>query len=163
MIKSRTNTFGFWFSIVMTLYSIGLGLSQFFQESNEKLRIIAPIAGAVLTLILGSQLWRDSKYILIDTTDKTITFINFFTRQKKIFYFADIDGYVDLYQPTSSRSYRVLYLVKDGKFVEKVSTFIYSNVAEMEEALKPIKYLGLKDFSYLKSIRILLNLNVLND
>ncbi len=163
MIKSKTNTFGFWFSIVMTLFSICIGVSQFFQESGNQSKIIVLIVGVFLTLLFGSQLWRNSKHILIDTIRKTIIFTNFFTKQKTVYSFSDIEGYVDLYQPARGGSYRVLYLVKGGKFVEIVSTFIYSNVYEIEKALQPIKYLGLKDFSYLNSIRILLKLKVLND
>jgi hypothetical protein len=163
MTKSRTKTFGFWILILATLFSIGIPIAPFFQESNDKIKVAALAFGSFLILFFGSQIWRDSKHILINSIDETITFTNLLTRQKTIYYFKEIEGYIDMYQSSRSGSYRVLYLVQDNKFVQKISTFIYSNVGEMEGALKPIKYLGQKDFSFLRSIKILLKLNVLND
>jgi len=160
MTNSKTFTFGFWLCVLLTLFSIGLGLSPFFQDSTEREKNIVPFIGLFFLLISGSQLWRDAKRISINPYEKTITFIHLFTRKVTIYNFENLEGYVDLYQPSKGGSYRVLYLVKGNKYIEKISTFIYSNVDEMESEIKEIKYLGLQQFSYIKSIKILFRQDV---
>jgi hypothetical protein len=163
MVKSRTNTFGFWMCLGIVLIGIGMIVSPFLQESTDSKKIVSIIFGLFFTLFIGSQLWREAKIIYVNSFDKTITFVNFFTRQTTIYDFENIEGYVDLFEPARGGSNRVLYIVKDKKFVEKISTRIYSNVKEIQQELKTLKYLGHKRFSYIKSLKILFGQEVFDD
>jgi len=54
-------------------------------------------------------------------------------------------------------------LVKNEKFVQKISSFIYSNIDEIEIGLKDLKYLGRKEDTYIQRYKILFGRKVLND
>jgi hypothetical protein len=107
------------------------------------------------------MLWGEAKAILIDDNNSTICFANIFTRRKEIYSFDEFDGFVDLYQPVTGGRVRVLYLIKNGKFIKKISGFYYSNLDELIAALSPIKYLGKQDFGLIKSLKILFNMTIL--
>jgi hypothetical protein len=147
----------------MTLVSIGFIVSPFFEDFNIRQIVLVIAFGLLFSLLSFCQLLRDCKLIIVDTTEKSITFTNFLTRKKATYNFNDLDGFVDLYQPAKGGSYKVLYLVQNEKFVEKISTFIYSNFTEIENNIKELEYLGQRDYSYLKSIKIMFNYKVLND
>jgi hypothetical protein len=56
--------------------------------------------------------------------------------------FAEIDGYMGkIKKPARGRPYRVLNLIQNGKTIEKISGFIYSNIDQIENGLKDLKYI----------------------
>src|SRR5690606_2239973 len=166
MTKSQFNTFGFWLMLIMTLFMTILLVSAFSQTfldfqiikmhmptTKAKLfQFILPILGIIL---FGSQLWRDANIILIDTFAKTITFQNLYTRKSRLYDFNYFDGFIDMNQRSKSGTYRVIYLVKEKRYIEKISSFYYSNLDDLQSALTPIKYLGFKRYSIFKSIKVL--------
>ena len=99
----------------------------------------------------------------IDSDALTISFRNILTRQYRIYLFKDFDGYIDTlaFNYKTADEYKVIYFVKDKK-VEKILTgFYYSNMEELQEAIKPIKYLGFqKNFSALAR-KTFLNKNII--
>ena len=129
---------------------------------TDKALIFQLILTVLATLLFGSQIWRDGKFITIDTFSKTITFSNFFTRRKKTYEFKSFDGFIDMYQRSNGGSYRVVYLVKDKKYIEKISSFIYSNLDELQDGLTPIEYLGRQDYNISKSIKVLFHKEILD-
>ena len=129
------------------------------STNKERLfQFILPIVGAVL---FGSQIWRDANIITIDTLSKTITFSNFFTKKQRTFEFNSFDGFIDMVQSSKSGTYRVIYLVQDSRYVEKISSFYYSNLEELQNALTPTKYLGRQKYNIFKSIKVLFNKRIL--
>jgi hypothetical protein len=163
MIRSKIKTIGFWMTPIMITFVIGIFIPSFFNEPTKKDKIIFSIWAVVMLSLMIPQLWSSSKLLIINTIDKTISFTHFFTRQKTVYNFTDIDGYVDIIiEPARGRPFRVLYLVTDEKFIQKISSFIYSNIDEIEQGLKATKYLGKQDFSFLKQFRIFLGQKVLH-
>jgi hypothetical protein len=111
-----------------------------------------------------TQLWVNAKSITINTIDRTITVTHFFTRHKTTYNLNDIDGYVIVIEvPYRGKPFSVIYLVKDEKFIQRIPSRIYSNFDEIKEGLKAAKYLGEKDFSIFKRLKILFGQKVLND
>lgn len=161
MTKSQFKSFGFWLTTVMVLFGLLFFLSSFLQSRTEKQKQVCIVTGLVWILLFGSQLWRDSKIILIDTFGKTINFTNLFTRQQTVCSFNDFDGFIDTFQSARGGSYRVIYLVKNRKFIKKISSFYYSNLDELQNSIVDIKYLGRQNFNIIKSFKILLNMPVL--
>lgn len=163
MIRSTTKTMGFWMTPIMIILVIGLFIPSFLNDPIKKDKLIISIWALIMLSLMIPQLWSNSKLFIFNTIDKTITFTHFLTRQKPVYNFTDIDGYVDLIaQPARGRPFSVLYLVKDEKLIEKISSFIYSTIDEIEQGLKATKYLGKQEFSFLKQLRIFLGQKVLN-
>ena len=161
MTKSQFKSFGFWLMTLMVLFGLLFFLSAFLQSRTEQQKQVCIVTGLVFILLFGSQLWRDAKIILINTFGKTISFTNLFTRQETVISFDDFDGFIDTFQSSKGGSYRVIYLVKDKKFIRKVSSFYYSNLDELQNSFADIKYLGRQNFNIIKSFKILLNMPVL--
>ena len=145
----------------MVLFGLLFFLSAFLQSRTGQQKQVCIVTGLVFILLFGSQLWRDAKIILIDTFTKTITFTNLFTRQQTVSSFEDFDGFIDTFQLARGGTYRVIYLVKDRKFVRKISSFYYSNLDELQNSFVDIKYLGRQNFNIIKSFKILFNMPVL--
>jgi hypothetical protein len=144
MIKSKTKTIGFWMTPVMTVFFVGLSILTL--KLPEKERLIPQILVLVFLTLSISQLWVSTKLITINTVEQTITFTNFFLQRKLVLDFKDLDGYVDFIEkPARGRPFRVIYLVRNESYVHKISSFIYSNLDEMEAGLKGIQYLGTKE------------------
>jgi hypothetical protein len=163
MTKSQFKSFGFWLMIFLLSVGIIFLLSAFLQSRTERQEIVCLSVGLIYILLFGSQLWRDAKIILIDTFGKTISFTNLFTRQQTFSSFDEFDGFIDTFQSSRDGTYRVIYLVKDKKFVKKISSFYYSNLDELQDSLVGLKYLGQQNFNIIKSFKILFNMPVLND
>ncbi|HWW41414.1 hypothetical protein [Pedobacter sp.] len=161
MVKSQFKSFGFWFMIAVVLFGAILFFSAFLNTRTEQQKQVCLISGPIFSILFGWQLWRDASVILIDKLNKTISFTNLFTRRQSIISFDDLDGFIDVYQAVQAGRIRVIYLVRDKKFVKKLSSYYYSNLDELQEALTPIKYLGLQNFNIIKSVKILFNLRVL--
>ncbi len=173
MVKSHFRTLVFRLILFMT-FVIFLLLLLTFSQAFLRFNIIKMSAfnskeGLSLFIILlllltffGSQIWRDAKFITVDTLSKSITFSNFFTRKKIIYSFDGLEGFIDMYQRSRNTSYRVIYLIKDRRYIEKISSFYYSNLEDIQEALAPTKYLGRQKFNILKSIQILFNRKIVD-
>ncbi|MGN6617204.1 MAG: hypothetical protein ACTHJ5_08490 [Ilyomonas sp.] len=173
MIKSQNKTFGFRLMLIMTLFMLALLLSAFSQTfagftiikmsmptfKAQLFQFAFPMIGV---LLFGSQAWRDANFITIDTSAKKIIFSNIFIRRKRRYDFNYFDGFIDTFQRSRSGTYRVIYLVRDKKFIEKISSFYYSNLDEMQDALTPIKNLGQQRYDILKSIKVLFNRQILD-
>ena len=147
---------------LVTLFGLFLFFSAFLNSRTQQQKIICLYTGPIFILIFGSQLWRDAKIILINTLDNTICFTNLFTRQRTINSFVYFDGYIDMYQSAKGGTYRVIYLVKDRKYIKKISGFYYSNLDELESYLAPLKYMGRQNFNLIKSLKVLLKIPVLH-
>jgi hypothetical protein len=164
MIKSKINAYRFWITPILIILILGMLIFTLICDHVEKDRIVVSIWACVFLFLTVTQLFDTYKLIIIDKTDKKISIKHYITRQVKIYNFTDIDGYVDMIEkPARGRPFRVIYLVQNEKFVQKISGFIYSNIEEMEAGLDTIKYLGRKKYSYFKNIRILFGRKVLND
>ena len=173
MIKSQFKTFGFWVMLIMTVFMTFLLISAFSQTfldfkiikmsmPTAKAKFFQFVLPSLGVLVFGSQLWRDAKIIMVDTFAKTITFQNLITRKTQLYDFNYFDGFIDVTQSSKSGTYRVVYLVKEKRYINKISSFYYSNLNELQAALTPIKYLGFKKYSIFKSIKVLFNGEVLS-
>ena len=144
------------------IFGVILFLSAFLSVRTEQQKHVCLVGGPIFILLFGSQLWRYARVILIDSVNNTISFTNLFTRRQSVFSFDNFDGFVDMNQSArGGATYKVIYLVRQKKFAKKISSFYYSNLNELQEALTPIKYLGLQNFNIIKSVKILFNLRVL--
>jgi hypothetical protein len=146
MIKSKINTFGYWITPTMIVFISGIITLTFIYGANEKEKIITLIVGILFLILSFSQLIMTSKSIVIDTTNKTIGISHLILRQTKLYGFKEIDGYRDkIIKPARGRPFRVLYLVQNGKIIEEMSGFIYSNIDQIENGLNDLKYIGKKE------------------
>lgn len=89
---------------------------------------------------------------------KTISFKNVLTRQVKTYYFEEFDGYITtrLWHKQFNEN-KTLCLIKEGRVVKKIDNFIYSNVDELQQGLKDMKYLGFKSMGIVNSWKVLFN------
>lgn len=132
LIKAKNNTLGYWVSPLMAILIVGMSLFILSAGPVGKDKVVVSIYLSVMLLLLIPQIWITSKSITINTSERTIIIKHFFTGHQVIYHFTDIDGYVDMLQPPRGRSFRVLFLVKDEKFIQKISSLIYSNIEEIE-------------------------------
>jgi hypothetical protein len=137
---------GYWPPAVATLLFFGVFLLviSLNMEDNPGQVIVMLLILAYL-LQFGSRFWFNSRFVTIDTVNRTIKFTHFFTRQKVTFHFKDIEGYVEVIQsaffqrPLIRTDFRKIYLVQDKRFVNDFPIFTYSNYDEMKEALRHVK------------------------
>jgi hypothetical protein len=168
MIKGRFNTFGFWLMLgstaVFVLLLVYMVFQMIFHTSGEALNsaIANCIIFSIAIVIFGAQLWRDAKGIMIDTIEKKMTVKNRITQRSKQYGFKDFDGYAVMNQFAGYTSFKVIYLIRNKVAVVKMTSFIYSNLAEMQEALKPIKFLGNLRSGIFTSMDILLGNEILD-
>jgi hypothetical protein len=155
MIKSKTKTFGFWLCVSFIAFIVFQTVYLFSKPSSNQEKISILLFCLIITPLFGSKLWKDSKTISINIIEKTISFKNIFTRKTKTYNFSELDGYFEVFQPSRGKSYRVLYISKNGIFVEIISSFTYSNLIEIEKGLNQLKFLGHKEFDYIDSLKIL--------
>lgn len=158
MIYSKTNTFNYWLSPLVILLFIGIGafvILQKHQLSKQDVIVIS-IFEFIFLFQHGILFWINSKSITINTIEKTIAFSHLFVKNKSVYNFIDIEGYIDVIQkPLRGRPFRELYLVKHDKNIQKISSSIYSNFNELENGLKGIKYLGMRKQSYFEKFKVL--------
>ncbi len=163
MIRSRINTYGFWVGPVMLLIISGFSILVLYFGEDRK-DIIPVLSLWIFFIVLLAAPLLYSILITIDPSEKTINITRFFTRQKIIYKFSDFDGYVTMMvTPARGRPYEVLYLVKNEKFILKISSIVYSNFNDLKNELKGLKYLGNLKFSYGTMLKIFLKQNVLNN
>ena len=161
MVKSSFKTFGFWYTSIATAVGALFCFLALLDRYTLDQKLVLLAGGSFWVFLFGGLLWKEAKLILIDTDNSTISFTNLFTREKAIYGFDQFDGFVELYQPSSGGRVRVLYLVRNAKFIKKVSSFYYSNLDELRTSISPIKYLGEEDFTLIKSLKILFNMKIL--
>lgn len=164
IVRGRFRTFGFWVSVISviggTFIAIYLPLNGI-DNTPTFGKIIFFVAIFLLLSVYG-KLFYDANLITIDTTTRTITFTNRFTRAKSTYIFSDFDGKLVSYKPIKGSWAKFLYLVKDERVVKKMTDFMYSNQKELEEALAEIKDLGTVKYSLIKTWKMLLNKPVLD-
>ena len=155
-IKGQFKTFGFWLSLISFIGGLCVLIYSFvFGMGNT------PIAGQIffygvlgILLAVYGKLLYDANLVTVDTQNKTIDFVNIFTRHHVVYNFRDFDGKLVWYEPIKGAYVRNFYFIKDKKAVKKFSSFIYSNQKELEEALSDIKDLGTTNYTYLKSWKV---------
>ena len=114
------------------------------------------VPGVIQILIIGIWIWRSARKVLIDRGARTITFRNLVTKKEVVYHFDELDGFVQVYlTQKNGDKIKVVYLVKDRKFCEKISGFVYSNLDELEGALASLKFLGVQRLNLAKRIAIL--------
>lgn len=175
MFKSRHNTFGFWLLVGTMAFLIFLAISSVTQYyfnfiiikidvSNQRsfnTQIITDILGCSFFGIMLSSRAAPIK-IHSDGILKTISFKNLFTRRSKVYSFTDFDGYITttLWHKQWNEN-KTLCLIKQGRVVKKIDNFFYSNVDELQEALKEMPYLGFKNMDFANSWKVLFNKPIL--
>lgn len=171
MVKSKSNTFGFWLlagGIIFFTFLIICGITQYYfnftiikidirnQRSFNASVVIDLIGCLIFGLILSSR----ASVIEIDSENvlKTISFKNLFTRQTKIYAFEEFDGYIRtrLWHRQFNEN-KTICLIKDGKVVRKIDNFFYSNFEELKQGLKDMEYLGYKGMGIVNSWKVFWN------
>lgn len=161
MIKSKKNTLFFWITSGVMIIAIWLLLSGLRTAGSDRQPLL--ILSSILLVPNLLQLWMASRKIMLNAAEGTITFTHLFTRKRVFYHLTDFDGYVDMIEDRPRGGpFRVLYLVRDGKFIQRIPSSIYSNIDEIEGGLKPTKYIGQQEFSWLKRVKILLGRRVLD-
>ena len=156
IIKGQFKTFGFWFSLVVIIgglsafiYFIVFGVGNTPATGQFFLYLVL----LILISVYGKLLY-DANLVTLDTKNKSIAFVNIFTRHRSFYYFSEFDGKLIWYEPIKSGYVRNYYFIQNKKAIKKISGFIYSNQKQIEEALIDIKDLGISKYSYLKSWKI---------
>jgi hypothetical protein len=176
MIKSRHNTFGFWLLAGMMLFLTFLAIcsvTQFYfhftiiridvhSQRSFNGQVIIDVIGC---LIFGSMLSSRASFIQIHSDGgilKTISFKKLFTRRTKVYSFQEFDGYIttQVWHKQWNEN-KTLCLIKEGRVVTKIDNFFYSNVDELQEALKEMPYLGFKNMGIVNSWKVLFNKPIL--
>ena len=153
--KSKFNGFLVVFYVVWMVASVSIcGLSLGGKFAKEE-RPVLLMSGLVLILFTGLQVWSKAWKVLIDRDARTITFRNLVSNKEVVYSFDELDGFVQVYVPQKNgEKIKVVYLVKDRKFLEKLSGSFYSNLDELEDALASLKFLGVEKLSLAKRIAI---------
>ena len=174
MIKSKFWAFGFWLMALLTILFLFLlfsAISQYyFNWEIFKISMGTPFeAHFLLTLfvsailIFGSIFTYGANAIYIDPANKTIKFKNIITRKTRSYSFDNFDGYVDTLQRDGrGNSYKAIYLVKEKRFIAKISSFFYSNYNELKDGLSDLPYLGFQTFGIIDSFKVLFGIDVLD-
>lgn len=163
MVHSKNKALGFWLCLIaLLIYIFGAVCctTQFYfdykiikidissQRGYNGFMIIIGIA----CIIFGGILYFRASLITIDCEDKdlkTISFKNLFSRQKRTYNFTELDGFIKtklLHKQFSENN--TLFLIKEGKVAKVIDNFFYSNVDELENALKDLPYLGFKPMNF---------------
>jgi hypothetical protein len=172
MVKSKHNTFGFWFHVgIIALYiflTICCITQYYYHFTIMKIHIPNQrsfngwmIINAIACLIFGAILYSRACLIEINSDSsflKTITFKNLFSRQTKTYSFEEFDGYIStrLWHKQFNEN-KTLCLIKEGRVFRKIDNFFYSNVDELQQGLKEMKYLGFKRMGFRNSWKVLFN------
>ena len=162
-IKSKLNTFFFWFSnlcIVGGVYGFIYLLFGGFSNESISGNIALIVVLTILLWLYGKMLW-DAKAITVDSEANNITFKNRYSQNQWSYKFDYFDGFVTYYQYTKFGTYKVIYFVKDQRLLFKVSKAFYSNQEEILSAISSIKDMGLLEYSFMDSVRNLLGKKVM--
>ena len=153
--KSELNGFLVGFYVVWMVAGVSIcGLSLGDKFAKEE-RPVLLMSGLIPILITALKLWGNAWKVLIDRVARTITFRNLVSNKEVVYSFDELDGFVQVYVPQmDGEKTKVVYLVKDRKFLEKLSGSFYSNLDELEDALASLKFLGVQKLSLTKRIAI---------
>jgi hypothetical protein len=160
ILKSKNKTLGFWYALLG--FTFGLCMLVGFSFTNMALppRLFLFLVMFTLLGTTGKILW-DCNIIVIDTDLHIITFKNIFTRISKKYSLDYFDSYIYTYEPMKFKNPKNIYLVKNGIFIKKISSFVYSNHSEIVKALAPIKSLGEVKYSHCNSFKIFIGRPIL--
>ena len=125
-------------------------------STNQSLIILLLFALFLPVYTLGTLI-RDVNFIKIN--DNKVSFRNLIGLKKEI-EFNKLDGYITMTQFDKGGTYEVVYLVKNGKFISKIASYLYSNYEDLKTGLET-KYIGDINFSYLNSVKILFGMKIL--
>ena len=140
-------------TFTLMLHFIGIGTEPM-KNLTQPQAILFFIFYPILIFLAFVQVKINCKIIFIDLTCGTISFKNYFTRQRTIYQMDYFDGYLDTLKNSPKGDFRILYLVKNNKPTHKISGRTYSNINEIETGLKVLKYYGFKEFSMIDYIKI---------
>lgn len=168
MIKSkRTSHFYVQFILILVVlfYATFTYWINFDGLIKWGLNIVTALLGIITFVILLLALRkfsRDSNIIVVDSNLKIITFTNFIFRTKTIYSFEELDGYVTGRFIGKNRVLtKVIWVVKKNQMLERINEDYVSNVIEIENELKELKYLGYQTITNFKRIKmIFLKLNI---
>lgn len=172
MIKSKFGGFGFYLMALLMLFFLFLLLSAVLQYyfgielfrismRNEFEAHIQIALFCIALLIFGSVFTYNANITYIDTANKYLILRNIITQKSTKYYYADLDGYVDTLQRDGWRnSYKTIYLVKNKKYIIKISDFFYSNYDELQKGLNGVTYLGIKNFNVFDSFKVLFRMDI---
>ena len=147
----------FFLDILAILSLLGLNSKVFTPETA----IFLVIGYSLLVILSLKQLLINTNIYLIDTSNKTIKIRNYFTRKFTSFNLNNYDGYVDSLVQSSLGTYRVIYLVKDKRFINKISGKVFSNVDEIKDSFGNLTYLGYQKLTFRNQLQIIFNKPVL--
>jgi len=141
--------------LIIGLISHFFGIEIVKNNLTNTQSVIFLIILPIILFMTVVQLKINAKVIYLDFLSKKITFENYFIGKEIVYEFDEIDGYVDTFMKSPRGDFRVFYLVKNNMLTNKISGRIYSNIEEIEEGLKQLKYLGFHKFSLKWSLKIL--------
>lgn len=165
MIKSNLRGFGFWFIATITVVFFCLFVSAishyYFDVTLLKISMISKREAYVQIILLGiafilfaSITFQNSLSVTIDTFEKQISLKNLISRKKINFFFHELDGYVETFQKDGHRKpFIILYLIKNRRYIAKISGWAFTNIDELKTGLVDLKYLGQRRFSALDSLK----------
>jgi hypothetical protein len=143
-------------------YYFGKTLINISMDTPSEAHLQLTLFGLAV-LLFGSILVYDANVIRIDTLGKLITFRNIITQKIKSYSFDTLDGYVDTLQRDGrGNSYKTIYLVKDKKYIAKISNFYCSNYDELKDGLSKLTYLGFQNFNIIDSFRVLFGMDMVD-
>jgi hypothetical protein len=160
--KSKFSVFLWVFCVAWVLASIFLCCLSLEDTVAGEGRFGLLASGTGDLLIIVFVVWRTAWQVLIDRDARTITFRNLVSKKEIVYPFYELDGFVQVYESRKGgRKVKVVYLVKDRKFCKKLSGSLYSNLDEMEGALAPLQFLGVRKLGLAQRIAIIRNRPVL--
>ena len=160
VLKSKNKTFGFWFTLLGFIAGLCMLVGFSFTDMALPPRLFSLLVIFTLLGTTGIILW-DSNIIVIDTDLKTINFKNIFTQISKKYSLDYFDSYISTYEPMKFKDPKNIYLVKNGIFIKKISSFVYSNHSEIEEALVPLNNSREVKYSHWNSFKIFIGRPIL--
>ena len=156
MVKSRfSSTLWLWGAFSLLLLYIACRL---FLSANGTL-IGTGIMLFSVGSVFGAKVILFANVTIIDSLNKTVSYKNIITRKKKVFYYDEINGYITTTEFTKGGDCPVIYLLSKDKYVVKMSSYIYSNYADLKHGLADIKYLRPKYTDIIDRSKILLGYN----
>lgn len=146
--------------IAISAFILFLIISLSFSGNNSNSRIMIAVVMLELTLFLFIPLQtflRSTAIYYTSKEERVAVFKNFFTRKIKTYKFNELDGYVTgrFVGRTYYDKYKIIWIVKGGKMIERIDERYIKNYNELEEELKEMKYLGYQRIRNWKRFKML--------
>ncbi|PWN61509.1 hypothetical protein [Chryseobacterium viscerum] len=160
MVKSKIN-----FESFLIIHSLTFILSVVFSLIifTNLIRLTAVFNIIIIlkiAFLLGALFFIWNFFFKIHTkiiiTEKDITFQKIFKSKK--YNFSDLECFFEKQEPTKHKIYNALFLVKENKIIERVSSFDYSNYEELKSKIKIPEYKKAEVYFY-DLIKVLIGLN----